>query len=123
MSSDLLVRVLIVAGIVVMALAVAYGVPRFAAFRAGRRPLEISDLTGDVLLFSSRSCSRCDQVRSLLQSEGVEFGELEYEEHTGAWEVWGIPAVPMLVVRRAASDVTLAGPVSRRRLRRALAGK
>jgi len=123
MSSEMLVRVLIVAGVAVMALAVAFGIPRLAARRSERRPPSITDLPGEVLFFTSRSCPRCDQVRRMLRSEKVEAAEIVYEEHTGDWDRWGVGAVPLLVIRRGSGPTTLAGPISRRRLRRALAGK
>lgn len=124
MSSELLVRVVIVVAVVAAALLVALGLPRLRAFRAERVQLDLTGLSGDVLLFTSRSCPNCERLRLLLASERAAVVELVYEDHTDVWAGWGVEAVPLLVVRGAAGnvDATVAGSASRRRLRRALAG-
>jgi hypothetical protein len=120
--SETAVRLLVVGGIAVLALAAARAAWWLPAWRAGRSRLDLGDLDGRVLLFTDRRCTRCDTVRHMLEAAGEEFVEVCYEDDPDRWAGFGVEAVPLLVVRDASGRVTgrIGGVPRRARLERVL---
>jgi len=120
MSSELLVRTVVVVAIVGLALALALVARRFH-----RRPLgelDLRGIDGRIVLFADPACASCDRVRAMLRGEGVDFVEVSYEQGSPRWERTGVQEVPLLVVRRGdgAPAAQIAGIPGIRRLRRAV---
>jgi hypothetical protein len=120
---EALVRGLFVAGVACLALAVALLAPRWSARRAEQMPIDLSGIDGRVVLFSSRSCRRCDAVRDLLVRMGVVHTEVQYEADPARFDEAGVGAVPLVVARdeQGAALCRVAGSASPRRIRRLLA--
>lgn len=95
---------------------------RLVADRVASRPVDLSAIKGNVMLFSEASCRSCDSARATLHALGVEFTEIRYEELPDLHLAAGIESVPLIAVR--AADGALAGQIvgnpSRRRLGRLL---
>lgn len=121
--NDVLVRLAVVAGIVVLAAVAARVVGRV------RRPphpeVRVGDL-GDrpgVVVFTSTTCSTCKDAIAELESLDVPFREVTNELEAHRFAEWGVVAVPVTVVLDSEGAVvgTFSGVPRRRPLRRALA--
>lgn len=97
--SDLAVRLLVGGGAVVVAAAIALWAHRGERRRALRVPLDLSGIDGSVVFFSDVTCTRCDIVRVHLESLGVEFTEVAYDQDPETHRRAGVTAVPLVVVR------------------------
>lgn len=103
--SDTVVRLLVVAGVVLAAAAIAWVVRRLATpphpevtvGEAGDRP--------GVVLFTSTTCSTCKEAIEELEHLGVRFREVTNDLEPDRFEVWGVTAVPLTVVVDAGGSV------------------
>lgn len=121
--SEPLVRLLVAAGVVMLAIAVA------AIARASRKPIhptiQIGDL-GDrpgVVLFTSTDCSSCKKAIAVLKELAVPFREVTHELEPRKLEEWGVVAVPLTVVLDAdgSAVAVISGVPAKRAIRTAVA--
>ena len=121
--NDVLLRLLIVAALVLVAVGVAAIASRL------RRPPhpditvgEVGDRPG-VVLFTSTTCPTCKKTISLLEDIGVPFREVTHDLEPQRFETWGVVAVPVTVVVDERSEVVdvFSGVPRRRAVERAVA--
>lgn len=118
--SEPVVRILVVAAAVAIAIGVALGFRLSERRRVAKAPLDLGTLRSPVTLFSDAGCTNCDQARTALQEEGVDFEEFRYDHHPEVFAAVGVSGVPLIVVKDEAGDEMgrIAGRVSPRALRR-----
>ena len=96
--SDVVVRLGVVAGVVVVAAVIAFVIRRLA--RPPHPGISVGDL-GDrpgVILFTSTTCSTCKETIAFYERMGVPFREVTNELESQRFDEWGIVAVPLTVV-------------------------
>lgn len=96
--SDVVVRLGVVAGVIVLAAVIAFVIGRLA--RPPHPRISVGDL-GDrpgVILFTSTTCSTCKETIALYERLGVPFREVTNELEPQRFDDWGIVAVPLTVV-------------------------
>jgi glutaredoxin len=120
--SEPLVRVILVVGIVLAAAAIARIAFILRAHRAAAARVDVSGLTGRVILFTESSCPTCTAARSALEASGVPYEEVSYSERPDELRAAGVEAVPLIVVRDPAGAVIgqMAGKPSEKALERLL---
>ena len=120
--SEPVLRAILVGAVVVAAAAVVLWARYLERRRSVRARLDLSGLTGSVILFSDAGCRTCDQARKALQRAEVAFEEIRYDAHPEVARRVGVTAVPLVVVRddEGAEVGRIAGRVRRRALRRLL---
>jgi hypothetical protein len=105
--SDVAVRLVVVAVIVLVALAVAFIIGR--VMRPPHPRVVVGDV-GDrpgVVVFTATTCSTCKAAIAHLEDLGVPFREVTDELEQGQFDAWGVVAVPVTVVV-AADDTVVA---------------
>lgn len=119
---DTLVRFLVVAAVLSVALGVAGIAHQLSRLRAGRAPLSLEGLEGRVLFFTDSQCTRCDVVRAHLDALSADYVEIPYDQEPETHQRVGVTGVPLLVVRdREGREVRrFAGVISKARLSAAL---
>lgn len=115
-------RLLIVAGVIGLALIVAFLVrklqhPTHPDLRVG----DVGDRPG-VVLFTSTDCSKCKEVIAMLQAEMIPFREVTHDLEPQRFETWDVLAVPLTVVLDVDGDIvgTMSGVPRRRTLIRSV---
>jgi glutaredoxin len=123
--SEPLVRFLVVAAAVAVAIGVALGFRMSERRRVAKAPLDLVTLRSAVTLFSDDGCANCDQARSALVAEGVDFEEFRYDHHRDVFTAVGVFGVPLIVVKDEAGDEVgrIAGRTSARAVRRLIANR
>ena len=115
---DVLLRLAVVVGAIVVAAVVAYVVRRMANPPHPNIRVGSGASFPGVVLFSSTTCATCAETIALLQSEGVHYREITDELESHRFEEWGVVAVPLTVVLDDGGSVeaTFSGIPKRRRL-------
>lgn len=121
--TDLAVRILVVAGVVLIALGIAF------VLRKVQPPVHPTiDVSGlglpaGIVLFTSTDCTTCGAARDVLRREGAYFREVTWELEGRLLEKAGVEAVPLLIVLddQGQTVAQVAGVPRGRSLRRALA--
>ena len=119
--SDPVVRILVVAVVVGIAVVVAWILRRFTnpphpTVTVG----EVGDRPG-IVLFTSTTCPTCKEVIALLQEMELPYREVTSDLEPQRFETWGVLAVPVTVVVDGESNVVAAmsGVPKRRAISRA----
>lgn len=118
--SEPLLRAMVIGMVLVAVLAVVLLSRAAERKRSIRSPLDLSPVSGSVILFSDAGCRRCDQTRRMLSEAGIAFEEYRHDTDPEVLEQVGVTAVPLVVVRRADGSEAgrIAGRVTKRALRR-----
>lgn len=88
-----------------------------------RRPSTLPGLDPGVVLFTSETCSTCSRARTMLESIGVEYREIDFESHPEVFTRLGISKVPTFAsVRPGGKGWVASGVPGEWRLRRWLRG-
>ena len=98
--SDIWIRVLVALAIVAIGLGATAVVRIRERRRAALAPLDLTGVSGRVLLFTDSACRRCDAARLALESAGVEFREIAYQHEPDLMRRVGVTGVPLIVGRR-----------------------
>lgn len=117
---DILGRVILVAGVLVIAAIVAY----LSRRRPPHAPVDIAGLGfgPGLVVFTSTECRRCKLVLTAAKATGAPLREVTYELESSLQERAGVTGVPLTIVVDSVGEPTaqFAGLVGERRLRRAL---
>lgn len=121
--SDLTIRLIIVAAVVVFVAAVSLLARRLGAPYHAVLDLSGLDLPAGLVMFTSTECENCKKALAVAKATGAPLREITHEIEPGAFEKAGVTGVPLTVVVDAGGTVVdqVGGIPPRRRLLRALA--
>jgi hypothetical protein len=121
--SDVAFRLLVVAGVVVVAVVAALTARRLAAPR--HPPLRSAGvpLPPGLVVFTATTCDRCREALSVARATGVPLREITYELEAELFATLGVDGVPLMLIvdQGGIPRRLLAGVPARRTLRRELA--
>lgn len=115
--TDVTLRIVIVAGVAVVAIVIGLVVRSGSLVR--RVPVRLTGVPAGLVLFTSRSCASCGRVRSSLVELGLEATEIVAEDAGGAFPLGVVDRVPALAsVDERGEGWIVKGVPSTRRIRR-----
>ncbi|NND04317.1 MAG: hypothetical protein HKN91_16180 [Acidimicrobiia bacterium] len=116
---DPVLRILVVAAVVAVALAIA----RLSRpLQSGAHPplvIPPGDLPSGAVLFTSGDCDQCAAARAALKGAGIQFREVTHELEADRFDRYGVQGVPLLVnlAEDGSQSYLAAGVPTRRSLR------